>query len=290
MTKGYNLLKGTVSQLRVLDDPKELRSDDIGLLAIIGLMIVGAFELIGTLIGTITAGSITLDGKSFRCYVGRKEVVGKLAHVSFKDGDYVEMLVKPIEVNEYQSDSAEMADYLAYAVRMPQYHALYFPRSVGTSTLLLLKYLSIGVGVFCLIFFVFITIVMYISGDLDFTEFMIIYLSVFLLFIIVLFLLFLTVGGLNTFVSNRIFATLGYPKPWLYNCIKEHERFKKLNRSNDPELFDDPQTPEFERIKIRDPNANYYCRTPILPNWVKVIDERGFTPNLTTPNQEQSND
>ena len=213
MTKGYNLLKGTVSQLRVLDDPKELRSDDIGLLAIIGLMIVGAFELIGALIGAITAGSITLDGKSFRCYVGRKEVVGKLAHVSFKDGDYVEMLVKPIGFNEYQSDSVKMADYFAYAVRMPQYHALYFPRSVGTSTLLLLKYLSIGVGVFCLIFFVFITIVMYISGDLDFTEFMIIYLSVFLLFIIVLFLLFLTVGGLNTFVSNRIFTALGYPKP-----------------------------------------------------------------------------
>lgn len=219
MTKGYNLLKGTVSQLRVLDDPKELRSDNIGLLAIIGLMIVGAFELIGTLIGTITAGSITLDGKSFRCYVGRKEVVGKLAHVSFKDGDYVEMLVKPIEVNEYQSDSVKMADYFAYAVRMPQYHALYFPRSVGTSTLLLLKYLSIGSGIFCLIFFIFIMIIMFISMEIDSSLFMMTCIGVLLLFVFTVCLFFYTVGGLNSFVSNRIFTALGYPKPWSHNCF-----------------------------------------------------------------------
>ena len=219
MTKGYSLLKGTVSQLQVLDDPKELRSDNIGLLAIIGLMIVGAFELIGTLIGTITAGSITLDGKSFRCYVGRKEVVGKLAHVSFKDGDYVEMLVKPIEVNEYQSDSAEMADYLAYAVRMPQYHALYFPRSVGTSTLLLRKYFSIGSGIFCLIFFIFIMIIMFISMEIDSSLFMMTCIGVLLLFVFTVCLFFYTVGGLNSFVSNRIFTALGYPKPWSHNCF-----------------------------------------------------------------------
>ena len=290
MIKGYNLLKGKVSQLQVLDDPKELRSDNIGLLAIIGLMIVGAFELIGTLIGTITAGSITLDGKSFRCYVGRKEVVGKLAHVSFKDGDYVEMLVKPIEVNEYQSDSVKMADYFAYAVRMPQYHALYFPRSVGTSTLLLLKYLSIGVGVFCLIFFIFIMIIMFISMEIDSSLFMMTCIGVLLLFVFTVCLFFYTVGGLNSFVSNRIFAALGYPKPWSHNCYEESKRFLKLNRSGAPELFDDPQTPEFRKIRKFDRSASYYCRTPILPNWIKVIDERKFTPNSTTPNQEQSND
>ncbi|OCG63327.1 hypothetical protein A9G48_05705 [Gilliamella sp. wkB18] len=121
----YSLLKGTVSHLYVEDDPKELRADDIGLLAIIGLAIVGMFEAIGALIGALTAGSITLEGKSFQCYVGRKKVQGKLEHISFKDGDYVEMVVKQIDDNHYQS----------YAVRMPQYHALYFPRSVGVTTL-----------------------------------------------------------------------------------------------------------------------------------------------------------
>ena len=284
MTKGYNLLKGTVSHLQVMDDPKELRSDDIGLLAIIGLMIVGAFEVIGALIGALTAGSITLEGKSYQCYVGRKKVQGKLLHVNFKNGDYVEMLVKPIDNGQY----------LSYAVRMPQYHALYFPRSVGVTTLGMLKYLSIGFGVFFLFAYVVLLITMYIKIEMDVSLLIIFSMASIFMYFIVLIVFFLLLGGSYTFISNRIFATLGYPKPWLHNWLDEHERFKKLNRSGDPELFDDPQTPEFERIKIRDPNASYYCRTPTLPDWVTVIDERGFMPQITepqeTPNQEQSND
>ena len=284
MTKGYNLLKGTVSHLQVMDEPKELRSDDIGLLAIIGLMIVGAFEVIGALIGALTAGSITLEGKSYQCYVGRKKVQGKLLHVNFKNGDYVEMLVKPIDNGQY----------LSYAVRMPQYHALYFPRSVGVTTLGMLKYLSIGFGVFFLFAYVVLLITMYIKIEMDVSLLIIFSMASIFMYFIVLIVFFLLLGGSYTFISNRIFATLGYPKPWLHNWLDEHERFKKLNRSGDPELFDDPQTPEFERIKIRDPNASYYCRTPTLPAWVTVIDERGFMPQITepqeTPNQEQSND
>lgn len=48
-----SLLKGTVSQLHVFDDPKELGSDNIGLLALFGFMIIGAFELIVAPIGFI---------------------------------------------------------------------------------------------------------------------------------------------------------------------------------------------------------------------------------------------
>ncbi|MCX8665706.1 hypothetical protein J3U13_09895 [Gilliamella sp. B2887] len=96
-------------------------------------------------------------------------------------------------------------------------------------------------------------------------------------------MLFFLTGGRYSFIGNRIFATLGYPKPWSHDTSAEHERFKKLNRSGDPELYDDPQTPEFERIKIRDAKATYYCRTPIIPDWVEVIDERGFTPDMDNP-------
>ncbi|WP_294966245.1 hypothetical protein [uncultured Gilliamella sp.] len=294
MTKGYNLLKGTVSHLQVMDDPKELRADDIGLLAIIGLMIVGTFEAIGALIGALTAGSITLEGKSYQCYVGRKKVQGKLAHVSFKNGDNVEMLVKPIKFNEYQPYSVGMPEYLVYAVRITQFHALYFPRSIGMPTLLLLKYLSIGLGIFFAFVYLIISIILYIKSEGDVSLIFSFALTTIITFFFVLILFFLIIGGLKTFISNRIFATLGYPKPWLHDCYDEHERFKKLNRSGDPELFDDPQTPEFEQIKELDPNANYYCRTPTLPDWVTVIDERGFMPQITepqeTPNQEQSND
>ena len=56
----YSLLKGKVSKLHVFDDHKEIRSDDIGWLALFGLMIIGAFELIASIIGSLTSDSITL--------------------------------------------------------------------------------------------------------------------------------------------------------------------------------------------------------------------------------------
>ena len=267
----YSLLKGTVSQLHVFDDPKELRSDNIGWLALFGFMIIGAFELIAAIIGSLTADSITLKGKTFYCYVGKKEVLGNLEHVSFKEGDYVEMVVKQIDSNQYQS----------YAVRMPQYHALYFPRSVGVPTLLQLKVSAIISGVLCLLTYIISLILIFISIERDYiNNFIIITLSNFSMFLIVSLIFFFLAGGRYSFISNRIFATLGYPKPWLHSSVEEHDRFKKLNRSGDPELYDDPQTPEFERIKKLDPDACYYCRTPNLPDWVEVIDERGYTPNL----------
>ena len=267
----YSLLKGTVSQLHVLDDPKELRSDNIGWLALFGFMIIGAFELIAAIIGSLTAGSITLKGKTFYCYVGKKEVLGNLEHVNFKEGDYVEMVVKQIDSNQYQS----------YAVRMPQYHALYFPRSVGVPTLLQLKVSAIISGVLCLLTYIISLILIFISIERDYiNNFIIITLSNFSMFLIVSLIFFFLAGGRYSFISNRIFATLGYPKPWLHSSVEEHDRFKKLNRSGDPELYDDPQTPEFERIKKLDPDAYYYCRTPNIPDWVEVIDEREYTPNL----------
>ena len=56
----YSLLKGKVSKLHVFDASKEIRSDDIGLLALFGLMIIGAFELIVSIIGSLTSDGITL--------------------------------------------------------------------------------------------------------------------------------------------------------------------------------------------------------------------------------------
>ena len=272
MAKRYRILKGTVNQLKIIDDPKELRSDNISLIAIIGVLIVGVFGLVGVLLNVFTAGNITLKGKGFCCYVGRKFVEGKLTHIGFKNGDYVEMVVDKIDDNFYQS----------YAVRIPKTHALYFPRSVGMTTLLLLKYLAIGVGAFFLFIFIILSFLLYIYLDEEIflSSYISVIISGIIMFFIIFMIFFILLGGSHTFVSNRIFSTLGYPKPLLHDCSKEHFRFKKLNRSNNPELYDDPQTPEFERIKIYDRNATYYCRTPIIPDWVEVIDERGFTSDI----------
>ncbi|OTQ28508.1 hypothetical protein B6D19_12935 [Gilliamella apicola] len=266
----YSLLKGKVSKLHVFDDHKEIRSDDIGWLALFGLMIIGAFELIIDIIDSLAIGNITLKGKTFYCYIGKKEVLGNLEHVGFKEGDYVEMVVKKIDSNQYQS----------YAVQMPQYHALYFPRSIGVPTLLKLKFCSIVSGVMCLFAYLFLTILAFFDLEKDPDDFIFRTIATIIMFLLISIILFFLAGGRYSFISNRIFATLGYPKPWLHSSVAEHDRFKKLNRSGDPELYDDPQTPEFERIKKLDPDAYYYCRTPNLPDWVEVIDERGYTTNL----------
>lgn len=52
------------------------------------------FETTGALIGALTTGDVTLEGKSFQCYVGRKKVQGKLEHISFKDSNYVEIVIE----------------------------------------------------------------------------------------------------------------------------------------------------------------------------------------------------
>ena len=271
MAKRYRILKGTVSQLQIIDDPKEIGSNNVGLIAMIGALITGAFGVAAALLTTLSVGSITLQGKHFSCYVGRKFVEGKLTHVGFKNGDYVEMVVDKIDDQYYQS----------YAVRIPKTHALYFPHAVDMPTLRRLKYSSIISGVFCLIAYLIFLILLLTDLNEDFFfNFTLATLTIFFWFFVFSILFFFLTGGRYSFIGNRIFATLGYPKPWLHDTLDEHLRFKKLNRSGDPELNDDPQTPEFERIKIHDRNATYYCRTPIIPDWVEVIDERGFTSDI----------
>ena len=61
MAKRYSLLKGAVSQLQIIDNTKELGSDNnVGLIAMIGLINVGSFEVVAALLITLSVGSITL--------------------------------------------------------------------------------------------------------------------------------------------------------------------------------------------------------------------------------------
>lgn len=274
MFKQYSLLKGTISQLQIFDDPKESQSyyssliDEIA--SNIVMVILFLILILFPFLMMFSLGSITLKGKRFCCFVGRKFVEGKLTHISFKNGDYVEMVVDKSDDNYYQS----------YAVRIPKTHALYFPHSVDMPTLYQLKNSAKVVGVLCLLIYMICMFMFYFNSSLDSDLFLFFTFSIFYMFLSFTILFFFLLGGRYSFIGNRIFATLGYPKPWSHNTSAEHERFKKLNRSGDPELYGDPQTPEFERIKIRDAKATYYCRTPIVPDWVEVIDERGFTPDL----------
>ena len=270
MSNDYQVLKGTVSQLVVTNDEQEMRSDHIGLINLIGIIILSFFEVIvstASILGSLTSGSVKIAGQGFCCYIGSKWVEGKLVGVGFKNGDYIEVIVKPQKNNSYK----------AYAVRLPQQHALFFPRSVGATTFHLLKYCAVfsaGLCVFCLVFLFLMSF--FLSDPLKWiVRFLVLS---FFAFILLLFILFFMFGGHYSFLSNKIYAIWGYPKPWLFNSVKENLEFKKMNRNGDPILFDDPQTPDFKKLTKYNPYADYYCRTPILPDWVTVLDERGKQP------------
>lgn len=156
MSKHYGLLKGTVSQLTVFEDPKEIRADNIGLFAFIGLTLMGLIGSAAALIGSLTAGSVKLEGQGFFCYVGSERVEGKLVRVGFHDGDYVELIVKRQKTGVYK----------VYAARVPNQHAFYFPRSVGTPTLELLKNCSIITGALSLFAYIGLSVISIIVGNI----------------------------------------------------------------------------------------------------------------------------
>ena len=270
MSNDYQVLKGTVSQLVVTNDEKEMRSDHIGLINLIGIIILSFFEVIvstASILGSLTSGSVKIAGQGFCCYIGSKWVEGKLVGVGFKNDDYIEVIVKPQKNNSYK----------AYAVRLPQQHALFFPRSVGATTLHLLKYCAVFSGGFCILNFVLLFLMSFLLSD-PLTWIVSFLVLSFFAFILLLFIFFFMFGGHYSFLSNKIYAIWGYPKPWLFNSVKENLQFKKMNRNGDPILFDDPQTPDFKKLTKYNPYADYYCWTPILPDWVTVLDERGKQP------------
>ncbi|SCC03734.1 hypothetical protein [Gilliamella intestini] len=287
----YSLLKGKVRYLKISKEKEEKykNPEESGFIeSILGLFIIemiGGFILITVAIckfvyefvlSLLTFGLLQtklLKGTPFVCYIGNVKVKGKLENVAFNNGDYVEMVVKKIDKNTYQ----------AYAVRFPKYHALFFPKGVGLSTLQLLKYCMFGVGsiILCTDILIFISILF--NHEWGSSEVIEITTTSCIGFVAFVFFFFFVFGGRSTFICNRIYATLGYPKPWLHNSWYEEFLFFKMNRRRDPELFDDPQTPEFQKIRNKDiqHSANYYCRTPIIPSWVNIIDESKYDVQIT---------
>jgi hypothetical protein len=258
----FCLLKGTVSCLTVSQNNQEA---DTKLTATdrIEKDLYAVFCSIIALICFFICCRPPLKGQRFCCQIGNKKVEGRLNTIGFNEGDYVEMLVKPQKNDVYQP----------YAVRIPKQHAIIFPQNIGLTTFALLKVSFILMTIFAVVILLFLLIIELFNGC-SLNYIFNIFKYSFLGWIIAIIAVFLIGGGGYSFISNQIYACLGYEKPWKYDPEKEKERFKKLYRINDPEIFNDPQSPDFEKLKEFKALTDYYCRTPTLPNWVKVIDER----------------
>lgn len=247
MKNDFCLLKGTVSKLR------KGEIDEKGLILASSIFAFFCY---------LFNWRPFLKGKYFNCYVGSHQVEGRLKQVGFNDGDYVEMLVKPTRDDDV---------YECYAVRIPEQHALIFPSFMEETAFECVKVNFILLTFFVVIICIMVSIIGIFCGEsLDY------YLNVFKFsfygLIISTVFFFYAAGGGYAFFCNQILTCLGYSEAWKHSVNKETERFKKLHRAGASELFNDPQTPQFKKLQQFKGGYNYYCTTPILPNWLKIID------------------
>ena len=272
MAKYYCLLKGRVNYLTVFEKTKtkvEQHSGDLtkafideygGLIRAIFLLFYTIIrDMVVIFIPSKTLQRKLIKGTYFYCYVGNIKVEGRLEDIIFKNGDYVEMVVEQTEKNKY----------FVYAVRMPKYHALFFPKGNCSSTLELFKGCLL---ICCLLIFpyiIFMIIAIFDDGS-DFIFITLLFLVIYASFVVICFILF---GMRSSFINNRIYATLGYRNSWRHMHANEDYAFREMNRKKDPLLFDDPQSPEFKKRIKPNKSYTYYGRTPQLPQEVDIIDE-----------------
>ena len=67
------------------------------------------------------------------------------------------------------------------------------------------------------------------------------------------------------------FSCLGYCT-LQHDIEKEARWFKTLHHINAPKKISEPKAPDFKKLKLFKSGFYYYCQTPILPDWLNVID------------------
>ena len=266
----YQVITGKIAELAVIDTDLSLfGKGSFASLPILGQLALGNTTEAASQLGMATDQEETVNYLNsvqyFRCKLGNLTVQGIFCRAFFRNGDQVEVVVEPLEDGSYY----------AYALRRPIDHRLWlYPWAMkGTKannkaamkyfgTLMLITYLgtSIAAGIclqdillFCLSFIV-ITIV---DG----------------LIFLFLFWSYKNMLGGGSKEADKIFATLGYPKPKAVNMEEEYmEMFFNNKSMKDPDFYIDVTTDEFTR---NDPAGvkwvAFYREAPPIPDYITVI-------------------
>lgn len=207
----------------------------------------------------------------FRCKLGDNLIEGVFALISFKEGDYVEMVVEPLPGGSY----------FAFAVRRAIDHRLWLHPHATSGTQALNKYMknksSAIYGTFFITSLLGVVLLVYslmrmISEKLSF--FIILY--IFLL-ILGLFLVFCGYSLISmrknrsrsgSKVADKIFATLGYPNP--------KEIMVDLKTDNNKYDFYKLTSLYFSNTKGRNKVKGalwlaLYTNAPAIPSYINVI-------------------
>lgn len=270
MNNDYQIITGKIAELEVIDTDLSLfGKGSFASLPILGQVALGNTTEAASQLGMATDQEETVNYLNsvqyFRCKLGNLTVQGIFCRAFFRNGDQVEVVVEPLEDGSYY----------AYALRRPIDHRLWlYPWSMkGTkaNNKEALKY----TGTFTLIIFIIgIILVTIISDDLTFFFLMIsISLVTNISFFLFFFLIYKNMLGSGSKEADKIFATLGYPKPETVNMEAEYmEMFFNNKSMNEPDFYIDVTTDEFKR---NDPAGvkwvAFYREAPPIPDYITVI-------------------
>ena len=266
----YQIITGKIAELEVIDTDLSLfGKSNFASLPILGQLALGNTTEAASQLGMATdqeeAVNYLNSVQYFRCKLGNLTVQGIFCRAFFRNGDQVEVVVEPLEDGSYY----------AYALRRPIDHRLWlYPWAMkGTKannkeaykeagTIMLLTYLgtSIAAGI-CLqdilLFCLSLIVITIVDG----------------LIFLVYFWMYKNMLGSGSKEADKIFATLGYPKPETVNMEAEYmEMFFNNKSMNEPDFYIDVTTDEFNR---NDPAGvkwvAFYREAPPIPDYITVI-------------------
>ena len=271
MNDYYQIITGKIADLQVIDTDLALfGKGTFSSLPLLGQLALGntteAASQLGMASGQQEAADYLNSVQYFRCKLGEFTVQGIFCRAFFGNGDKVEVVVEPMEDGSYY----------AYALRRPIDHRLWlYPwamKGTKASNKASLKFAgSISLGIFIMtIIGIIIT-----CGDELFLS-ILVCVGAFIfdgLFFLVLFFCDKGMLGSGSKEADKIFATLGYPKPKTVNMEEEYmEMFFNNKSMNEPDFYIDVTTDEFTR---KDPPGvkwvSFYREAPPIPDYITVI-------------------
>jgi hypothetical protein len=278
MNQYFQIITGKITELEVIDtDLSHFGGGSFASLPLLGQLALGnsaeAASQVGMASGQQEAADYLNSVQYFRCKLGEFTVHGIFCRAFFRNGDKVEVVVEP----------RDDGSYYAYALRRPIDHRLWlYPwamKGTKASNKASLKFAgSISLSMYILSI-ICITICIIFSDDTNGEElfyFIITSIAAFIvdgLFFLILFYSDKAMLGGGSKDADKIFATLGYPKPKTVNMEQEFmEMFFNNKSMNEPDFYIDVNTDEFKR---KDPPGvkwvAFYREAPPIPDYITVI-------------------
>ena len=267
----YQIITGKIAELEVIDTDLSLfDKGSFASLPILGQLALGNTTEAASQLGMATDQEETVNylnsAQYFRCKLGNLTVQGIFCRAFFCNGDQVEVVVEPLEDGSYY----------AYALRRPIDHRLWlYPWAMkGTKA----NNKEAAKDAFKISIWTFIVTIVCAAITCGEKIILFILMSIgtfifYLLFFLVYYWCYKNMLGGGSKEADKIFATLGYPKPETVNMEEEYmEMFFNNKSMNEPDFYIDVTTDEFTR---NDPAGvkwvAFYREAPPIPDYITVI-------------------